>query len=104
MKKNFLSDREKLFKLEVEGREFVKNLRSLEQFIRTVKDHFLKQNALLTCSWRFLRSNILQQLEFRLEKNIGIYKSAGKVRKLAIYCDRGSLAIFGNNIVFHVPP
>ena len=31
------SDREKLWKLEAEGREFTKILRSLEQFIRTVK-------------------------------------------------------------------
>ena len=31
------SDREKLMKLEVEGREFTKILRSLEQFIQAVK-------------------------------------------------------------------
>ena len=30
-------DREKLLKFEAEGREFVKILRSLEQFIQTVK-------------------------------------------------------------------
>ena len=35
-------------------------------------EHFLKQNAYLTYSWRFLISNILEQLEFRLEKIIGI--------------------------------
>ena len=35
----------------------------------------------LTCSWRFLRSNKLEQLEFKLEKIIGIQKLAGKVRK-----------------------
>ena len=29
----------------------------------------------------FLRSNKLEQLEFQLEKNIGIKKHAGKVRK-----------------------
>ena len=50
------------------------------EFIRTVK-HFLKQNAFLTCFWRFLRPNILEQLEFKLEKIIGIQKSVGKVRK-----------------------
>ena len=38
----------------------------------------------LTCSWRFLRSNKLEQLEFKSEKIIGIYKSAGKVRKSRI--------------------
>ena len=35
----------------------------------------------LTCSWRFLISNKLEQLEFTLEKIIGISKHAGKVRK-----------------------
>ena len=29
----------------------------------------LKQNAFLTCSWRFLRSNTLEQLELKLDKN-----------------------------------
>ena len=32
---------------------------------------FLKQNAFLTCSWKFLRSNTLQQLVFKLEKITG---------------------------------
>ena len=32
----------------------------------------IKQNPFLTCSWRFLRSNISEQLEFKLEKIIGI--------------------------------
>ena len=36
-RKNCSSDREKLLKLEAEGREFAKFLRSLEQFIQTVK-------------------------------------------------------------------
>ena len=35
--KNCSSDREKLLKFEAVGREFAKNLRSLEQFIRAVK-------------------------------------------------------------------
>ena len=34
---NCFSDREKKMKLEAEGREFAKILRSLEQFIQTVK-------------------------------------------------------------------
>ena len=34
---NCSSDREKVLKFEVEGREFAKVLRSLEQFIQTVK-------------------------------------------------------------------
>ena len=37
MRKKRPSDREKLLKIEAEGREFAKILRSLEQFIQTVK-------------------------------------------------------------------
>ena len=34
-------------------------------------EHFGKQNAFSTCSCRFLMSNKLEQVEFKLEKNIG---------------------------------
>ena len=37
VRKNCSCDREKLLKFEAEGREFAKFLRSLEQFIQTVK-------------------------------------------------------------------
>ena len=37
MRKNRSSDREKLSKFKAEGREFAKIMRSLEQFIQTVK-------------------------------------------------------------------
>ena len=37
VRRNCSSDREKLLKFEAEGREFAKILRSLEQFLRTVK-------------------------------------------------------------------
>ena len=37
MRKDCSNDREKLLKLEAEGREFAKFLRSLEQFIQAVK-------------------------------------------------------------------
>ena len=37
VRKNCSSDREKLLKFESKGREFAKVLRSLEQFIQTVK-------------------------------------------------------------------
>ena len=37
MRKKYSSDREKLLKFEAEGQEFAKLLRSLEQFIHTVK-------------------------------------------------------------------
>ena len=77
MRKNCSNDREKLFKFKAEGREFTKTLRSLEQFVRTVKgqNNFCYHNAFLTCS------NKLEQLEFKLENIIGIQKHAGKVRK-----------------------
>ena len=37
VRKKCSCDREKLLKFEAEGREFAKSLRSLEQFIQTVK-------------------------------------------------------------------
>ena len=37
MRKNCSSDQEKILKCQAEGREFAKILRSLEQFIQTVK-------------------------------------------------------------------
>ena len=84
MKKNCSSDREKLLKFEAEGQEFAKILGSLERFVQTVngQNNFGYQNAFLTCSWRFLISNKLEQLEFKLEKNIGVYKYKGEVRKM----------------------
>ena len=52
MRKKCSSDQEKLLKFEAEGQEFAKILRSLEQFITTVKgqrsEQCLKQNAFLT--------------------------------------------------------
>ena len=77
MSKNCSSDREKLLKFKAEGREFAKFLRSLEQFIQTVKgqNNFWQQNAVLKCSWRFLTPNKLEQFE----KIIAIKKYAGKV-------------------------
>ena len=57
-----------------EGREFSKNFKSLEQLIQTVKgqNNFWLQNAFVTCSWRFLITNDLEHLEFKLEKIIWI--------------------------------
>ena len=74
MRKNSSIDRETLLKFEAEGPEFAKILRSLEQFIQTVKvqNNFWLQNAFLTCSFRFLISDKLEHFEFKLEKNIGI--------------------------------
>ena len=62
MRKIYSSDREKLLKFDAEGQEFTKNFE-------------------ITCSWSFLRSNKLEQLEFKSEKFIWIQKSTGKVRK-----------------------
>ena len=45
------------------------------------QNNFWSQNAFLTCSWRFRIANKLEQLEFKLEKIIGIQKHAGKFRK-----------------------
>ena len=74
MRKNCSIDREFFLKFEAEGREFAKFLRSLEQFIQTVKVRTIFGNRMLfyICSWRFVISNKLEQLEFKLEKNIGI--------------------------------
>ena len=75
MRKSCSSDQEKLLKFPVEGREFANFLRLLERFSELVNVQyvqFLKQYAFFTCSWSFLRSNRLEQLEFKLAKIIGI--------------------------------
>ena len=41
-------------------------------------EQFLKQNVFLTCSWRIIRSNTLEQFKFKLEKIIGIQKPTEK--------------------------
>ena len=85
LRKKCSSDREKLLKFEAECREFTKNLRSLEQFVRTVKgeNNFWLQGVSLTCSWRFLRSNKFKQLQFRLEKIFGFGNMEDKLEKKA---------------------
>ena len=78
LRKNCSSDREKIV-LVIE-----KNFANFES-TRTIcsnserSEQFLIQNVFLTCSWKFLRHNKLEQLEFKLEqiefkleKNIGI--------------------------------
>ena len=74
MRKNCSIDQEKLLNFLAEGREFATFLRSLGQFIQTVKQ-FLKQNAFLTCSWRLLRSKTI------IIQMIGAQKPTGKVKK-----------------------
>ena len=58
-------------------------LRSLEQFIyldSERSEQFLENRMFLTSTGRFLRSTKLEQLEFKLEKNIGIEKHAGTLQ------------------------
>ena len=65
---------EKNFFSEAEGREFAKYFK-ITRIINSNSERsvqFMKNNAFLTCSWRFLRANTLEQLEFKLEKIIGI--------------------------------
>ena len=56
---------------------------SLEQFIQTVKgqNNFWKQTAFLTCSWRYLRSNKLERLEFKL----GFRNVQEKLEKIRLF-------------------
>ena len=69
-----------LVKFEAEGREFSKILRSLEQFIQTLTNFWLL-NVFLTRSWRLLRGNRLEQLEFKLEKKLGLRNMQEKFEK-----------------------
>ena len=65
-KKNVLK---KHWKSRAEGQEFAKILRSIAQFVGTMKgqNNLCLQNYFLTCSWRFLRYENLNW-----KKNIGI--------------------------------
>ena len=74
MRKKCSNDQKILLEFEAEGRELSNILGLLAQFIQTVKGqtNFWQQNASLTCFWRFFIINKLEQLGFKLEKNIGI--------------------------------
>ena len=52
MRKKCSSDQEKLLKFEAEGREFAKYLRSLEQFILTVKGQNSNWKKMDLETWR----------------------------------------------------
>ena len=83
------SDREKLLKFKSEGREFEKKneIRRIIHSNSESSEQFLKQNALLNCSWRvFLWSNTLEQFKFKLEKIVGIPEPKGKVWKFSCSC------------------
>ena len=76
-KKNCSSDREKLLKFVAEGREFAKILRSLNRTIYSNRERS-EQFLVTKCFFNFVPggfsyvSNKLKQLEFKLEKIIGI--------------------------------
>ena len=78
MRKNCSSDRGKLLKFEA---EFSKILRSLVQFIQTNSERSEKifvTECFLACFWRFLTSNKLEQLEFKLGKNYWVLETCRK--------------------------
>ena len=71
MRRNCYRDqKKKLLKIETEGREYFKffeititiHLRSENSIFETEGS---KQNAFLNCSWRFLRSNAVEQFKFK---------------------------------------
>ena len=65
MRKN--CDQEKVLKIEAESGEFAKILRSLEHSNSERSEQVLVTECFLTCSWRFLISGQLEQLEFKLD-------------------------------------
>ena len=81
MRKDCSSYREKLLKFKAEGREFAK----VFEITRTINsnsessDQFLKQNAFLTCYWKFLRCIILEQLKL---KSLGFRNLQEKLEKV----------------------
>jgi hypothetical protein len=60
VRKNCSCDGEKLLKFKSEGREFAKSLRSLEQFIQTVKGQ--KIFSVTECFFNLFISDKLEQL------------------------------------------
>ena len=76
-RKNSSSDPKNLLNLKTENLQKIWD-HYIEQFIQTVKGQTnfgnrisTKQDAFFTWSWRFLRSNKSEQLEFKFEKTIG---------------------------------
>ena len=67
-------------------------MRSLEQFIPTVKgQNIFGNNAFLTCSWRCLRANKLERLEFKLEKILGFRNMHEKLENDFLILPRQSI-------------
>ena len=77
MRKHCSSDREKISKFETAGRGFAKVLRSQTTICSNseTSEQCLVTECFLTCSWRYvsdIRYDRLEQLKFKLEKNIEI--------------------------------
>ena len=71
MRKDCSSDPEKVLKFKTDSQEFATILRSI--YSNSERQlQFLKHNAFVTFSGRFLRSDTLEKLEFKLEKIIWI--------------------------------
>ena len=70
-------------KFEAEGQEFANNL---FKHIQTFKQNdFCEQNAILTCFWRFVSSNKLDQLELKLKFLGGFRNMQEKLEKECEY-------------------
>jgi hypothetical protein len=79
VRNKYSSDQEKVLKFEVEGREFVNFLRSLEQFVQTVKGQNLflevsqvSKNYNYNSNWKKLLG--LRNMQKKLENICGFKK------------------------------
>ena len=80
MRKNCPLDWGNRLKLDPEGQKITKTICSKSER----SEQFLKQNAFLTYSWRFFRTDKLEEFKFKLEKIIGVKKHVGKVRNWSV--------------------
>ena len=82
VRKKCSSDRGKLLKFEAEGRKF--------EITRTIyssskrSEQFLVTECFLTCSWRFLIPNKLEQLELKLENILGFRNMQEKLENIKV--------------------
>ena len=84
MRKNCSSDQEKLLKFEAEGREFEHFLRSLDQFIQTVKgqNNFWQQNAFLTGGLSDINTRTIM---IQIGRNCWDLETCEKIRKIIYF-------------------
>ena len=90
MRKKCSSDREKLLKIKAEGREFSKKFRTIYSNSER-SEEFLVTECFLTCFWRFLRSNKLEQL-IKFGKKMGFRNIQEKLEKCIYFITQGYLA------------